>query len=301
MRYPSVPVGFAGLPSCELSAAQCVVLPVPYDMTTSYISGARFGPQALIEASRHVETFDENLGVECSDLRFATLEPIEADSRGPEPMMARVYEAAREAHGEGRFVLGLGGEHSVSYGLLRAAREVFGEIGVLQLDAHLDLRDSFEGSPFNHACLMRRVRDDLGLPIQQVGIRSFSVEEQQYVQAQGLRYLSAQTLMTQPYSQRLALIDAAVEALPAQVYLTVDLDAFDPAYVPATGTPEPGGLDWYTVLAVVDSLAKKRRIVAADLVELAPIGGQVSSDFLAAKLALKIVSRALQGHLSLGR
>ncbi|MFH1809644.1 MAG: agmatinase [Pseudomonadota bacterium] len=295
MSFVTYPTGFGALEAerTDLSTARVVVLPLPYDLTTSYVSGTRLGPAAIIEASRHLELCDEETGRDFSEVGIHTCDPLAADTRGPEYMVDAIQAAAARLHALGKFVLGLGGEHSVSNGLVRAAASRWPDLGVLQLDAHLDLRDSFEESPFNHACVMRRLRDDLGLPLVQVGIRSFSSEEHSYVQEQGLLPVSARLLATATREERSALLQDIVDRLPARVYLSVDLDVFDPSILPGTGTPEPGGLDWYAVVDLVAAVASRCEIVAADVVELAPIGGQVASDFLAAKLCYKIIGHAL--------
>lgn len=295
MSAPTLPYGFGGLPPelTDASSARVAVLSVPYDMTTSYVAGARRGPEAIIEASRHMELFDDDEHADFSQVGIATCDPLCADTRGPQHMAQTVDEAVAELIAADKFVLTLGGEHSISFGAIRAAARRWPGIGVLQLDAHLDLRPSFEESPHNHACVMRRVRDDLKLPVVQVGIRSFCQEEHDYVVANRLRPFWARAIATADWSARRRIIEDVVQMLPAQVYLSVDLDVFDPSLLPATGTPEPGGLDWYTVVELVRRLCAERQVVAADVVELAPIGGQVQSDFLAAKLAYKIIGHAV--------
>lgn len=294
MSYPSVPFNFGALPPAlsDLSTARALILPVPYDGTTSYIPGARFGPQAIIAASRQLELFDPDELRDFSRVGIATCAPLEPNLQGPEKMVEAIQTAWDELWSENRFLLMLGGEHSVTLGALRALATRFPALGVLQLDAHLDLRASYEGSPYNHACVMRRAREELGLPLTQVGIRSFSEEEHLYLKGEGLGFFPARTLTEASPAERGSLLDRIVDTLPPQVYLTCDLDVLDPSLLPATGTPEPGGLDWYTVVALIERVARTRTIVAADVVELAPIPGQIASDFTAAKLAYKIIGLA---------
>lgn len=295
MSPPTLPYGFGGLPP-ELTdprTARVAVLSVPYDMTTSYVAGARRGPEAIIEASRHMELFDEDERVDFSRVGIATCDPLCADSRGPELMAQAVDEAVAGLIAADKFALILGGEHSISLGAIRAAARRWPDLGVLQLDAHLDLRPSFEESSYNHACVMRRVRDDLGLPLVQVGVRSLSEEEHDYALTHHLQPFWARDLATADWPTRLRIIDDIVNSLPPQIYLSVDLDVLDPSVLPATGTPEPGGLDWYTVVELIRRVGAERQVVAADVVELAPIGGQVQSDFLAARLAYKIIGHAV--------
>lgn len=295
MADASLPFRFCALSDqqSDPARARVVVLPVPYDATASYRAGARHGPEAIIDASRHMELFDEEERADFTDVGIATVAPLCVDARGPEHMVAAVERAAIEVVKRGQFLLTLGGEHTITLGALRAIRAHYPDAGVLQLDAHLDLRDSYEGSPYSHACVMRRVREDLGLEVAQIGIRSFSAEEHAYVKEKEIKFVPARALAQVSSLRRDRLIDSIVAGLPEQVYITVDLDVFDPAVLPATGTPEPGGLDWYTGLELVRRVASARHLVGADIVELAPIPGQPASDFLAAKLAYKLIGYAV--------
>jgi agmatinase len=269
--------------------ARAAVLPIPYDLTTSYQPGARRGPIAILEASTHLETFDEELGRETwEEVGIETLPAVVPDTAGPAATLERIERVAREVVGGGRFLIGLGGEHSVTAPLVRAARSLHPRLGVLQLDAHADLRDSFEGSPHNHACVMRRILDG-GVPVAQVGVRSFTAEERELIRERGICTVFAPEACGEPVEK---WIPRVVSALPEEVYVTVDLDAFDPAVMPSTGTPEPGGLDWYRALAVLREVALARRIVGFDVVELAPIAGNVAPDFLAAKLVYRLLGYA---------
>jgi agmatinase len=265
------------------------ILPIPYDLTTSYQPGARRGPLAILEASTHLETFDEELLRETwEEVGIETLAPIVPDTAGPAATLERIESVAGEVVTGRRFLVGLGGEHSVSAPLVRAVRTRHPELGVLQLDAHADLRESFEGSPHNHACVMHRVLDE-GIPLAQVGVRSLTGEERALIGARSICTVYAPEAVDAPVASWMGRVLAA---LPEEVYVTVDLDVFDPAVMPATGTPEPGGLDWYRVLAVLREVARHRRIVGFDVVELAPIAGNVAPDFLAAKLVYRLLGYA---------
>jgi agmatinase len=288
LRYAPY-LSFLGLPpECRAQQGPRVgLLPIPYDLTTSYQPGARRGPIALLEASTHLETYDEELGMDPSSaLQLETLAPLVPDTAGPAGTMERIEQAARQAIEEGFFLVGLGGEHSVTAPLVKAHLGRYPRLGVLQLDAHADLRASFEGSPHNHACVMHRVLE-MGVPIVQVGIRSLTAEEHGLIRSGKVTAIFAPEAVEAPLEQFLPRL---LQALPEEVYLTVDLDAFDPAIMPATGTPEPGGLSWYRALAILRAVAEHRRIVGFDVVELAPLPGLVACDFLAAKLVYKLLA-----------
>lgn len=282
-------LSFLGLPE-ELrpsSGPKVGILPIPYDLTTSYQPGARRGPIAILEASTHLETYDEELAWDPSAaLQLCTLAPVVPDTSGPEATMQRIYAVAQEVLATHSFLVGLGGEHSVSFPLVKAVREKYPKLGVLQLDAHADLRTSFEGSPYNHACVMHRILD-LGVPLAQVGIRSLTAEEHRLIKTGKVTTVFAPEAVSQPVAEFLPKL---VAALPNEVYITVDLDAFDPAIMPATGTPEPGGLSWNKALEILRGVAQAKRIVGFDVVELAPLPGLVAPDFLAAKLVYKLLS-----------
>jgi agmatinase len=284
-------LSFLGVPPEENppERARAAVLPIPYDLTTSYQPGARRGPIAILEASTHLETYDEELGRETwAEVGIATLPAVVPDTSGPAATMARIEKVAHEIVESGRFLVSLGGEHSVTAPLVRAVRGRHRDLGVLQLDAHGDLRDTFEGSPLNHACVMHRILDD-GVPIAQVGIRSITAEERDLIRERGVCTVFAEQAVGEPVERWMPRV---IDALPDEVYVTVDLDAFDPAIMPATGTPEPGGLDWYRALAILRAVAAARRIVGFDVVELAPIPGLVAPDFLAAKLVYRLLGYA---------
>jgi agmatinase len=285
------PLLFLGLQSSEsqLSKARIAVIPAPFDQTTSYLPGTRFGPKAILEASRQVEFYDEELDLEPFRIGVATLAEIEVEPADMEAGLRKLEAVVAEVSAKGMIPLTLGGEHSLTLAPVAALRERYPGLAVLQLDAHLDLRDAYQGTKLSHASVMRRVRD-LGVPTVAVGIRSVSREEADYVHAEGAPVFLAREIRARGLD-----VSAILAALPNPVYITVDLDAFDPSEVPAVGTPEPGGLTWDEGLRLLRAVCERRQVVGCDIVELCPIPGQPASDFFAAKLANKLI-----GYLGLG-
>lgn len=273
------------------------VLPVPYDLTASYVSGTRNGPRAIIEASTHMELYDEELGREFWDAGIETLASMEPTALGPEEMVKRIRAASDEILDAGRVPVMLGGEHSVTLGLVQALKQRHPDMSVLHLDAHADMRDSYQDTPYNHACIARRISEIC--PIVQVGIRSLSIEEAAFLAAEKKAGKKAKTRIKTWYATEvLKGVDwsRVVKDLSDEVFITVDLDVFDPAIMPATGTPEPGGLGWYDALAVLRQASSTRRVIGFDVVELCPLPGNVAPDFLAAKLVYKMMGYALEGR-----
>jgi len=284
---------FLGLEPLPVEEARVRVLPLPYDRTASYQPGARRGPLAILEASGHVELYDELLEDEPWRVGFATLPPPETDASGPAAALERVRRVAESVVDAHRLLLALGGEHSVTAPLVDAHRAVWPDLTVLQIDAHADLRDAFEGSPESHACVMRRVLE-LGVPLVQVGVRSLTREEHELIRSDG----RVTTFFAHELARRdpAAWIAEVVARLSGPVYLTVDLDGLDPSVMPATGTPEPGGLGWHELSALLLEVAARVPIVGADVVELAPVPGLVAPDFLAARLAYRIAGCAARSR-----
>lgn len=268
----------------EFETSKVVVLPIPYDSTTTWRSGSRDGPLAIIDASQHLELYDHELDRESHLVGIHTLPELQPSMKGPEETVMRVHEVASDLIRKDKFVVMLGGEHSLTVGMVKAFRERFDSLSVLQLDAHADLRDAYEDSKYSHACVMRRVLEYC--PIVQVGIRSLCEEEHRFL---------AQNQMQPFFAEGLPLdVDGIVSALSADVYVTIDLDVLDPSIMSAVGTPQPGGISWHEILKVLRRVAETRRIVGCDLVELCPAEGPPSCAFLAAKLAYKLI-----GYLSL--
>lgn len=265
----------------EYETSRVVVLSVPFERTTSYGKGTQAGPAAILRASQAMELYDEELDGEPYVQGIATLPQFLPEAFDMGEGFAELQAEARVHMERGKFLVTLGGEHSLTQAPVRAAREVHGEIGVVQFDAHSDLREEFEGTPYSHASVMKRIVDE-GMPTLAVGIRSLSAPE-----AQLIRERSLQVIWGHQLDRAEELFPELLAALPGKVYLTFDIDYFDPSLVPATGTPEPGGGHWYPTLRLLRQLFQAKTVVAMDLVELAPVGGHPASDFMAAKLIYK--------------
>ncbi|MBA2848946.1 agmatinase [Thermosulfuriphilus ammonigenes] len=278
---------FLGLPEplADIERAGIVILPVAYDATASYRAGTREGPARIIEASRYLEWYDEETETEVYRLGIATHPELEPVATGPEAMVEEVYRAVSGILASGQFPVILGGEHTVSLGAIRAAIETTPNLVVLQLDAHADLRDTYQGSSFSHACVMARVAEIC--PFIQVGLRSLSREEALWLKKRGLRPYWAREVVGRGEEVARQIV-SQVAGRP--LYVTIDCDVFDPAIMPAVGTPEPGGLSWFEVITILRSVSQTTQIVGFDVVELAPIAGQVAPDFLAARLVYKFLS-----------
>lgn len=264
------------------SKARFVVLPVPYDLTSTYGSGSRLGPAAILTASANMELYDEQLGREIYEEGIFTAPALEVEAGGPDRMIAAVRRAVASYLADGKVPVLLGGEHSVTLGAVQAAREAFPGIRVLHLDAHADLRDSYQGTPFSHACVARRVREVC--PLVEVGIRSMSAEEARFARREKVEIFGADFLHDDPRA-----VETIASRLEGDVYVTVDLDCLDPAVMPSTGTPEPGGLTWRQVTSLIRAVAERCAIRGFDVVELAPLPGMVAPDFLAARLVYRIM------------
>lgn len=282
MSKETPPYNFLGLPEefTDYEKAQAVIVPVPFDLTTSWMAGTRKGPRAIIEASGYVELYDIETRSEAYRKGIFTDEEVEAKST--KKMNKKVYERVVDHLLAKKFVVTIGGEHSISYGAAKAHIEQYDKLSILHLDAHTDRRDEFEDDPFSHACTLRRI-SELNNDIISVGIRSLDVSELQYLDKKKVFY-------AEDIFHSMDWIKDAVKLLQPNVYLTFDLDVFDPAIMPSTGTPEPGGMYWYPVLALLKEVIRTRNLVGCDVVELSPNEGNKAPDFLAAKLIYKILS-----------
>jgi agmatinase len=260
--------------------SKIVLVPVPYDGTSTWGKGADKGPDAILVASEHLEGYDIETGTEIYHQGIFTDQPVTGHAE-PQKMVEAVHTRVGQWLDRQRFVGVLGGEHSVSLGAVAAHAAWFPDMTVLQLDAHSDLRDTYKESPYNHACVMARVREICKAV--QVGVRSMDVEEKQ-------RYGVADIFFADDICRRRGWADEVVQRLGQQVYVTVDVDVFDSSVMPSTGTPEPGGLFWYDVMDLLRAVCQHRQVVGFDVVELCPREGLHAPDFLAAKLIYKLLS-----------
>jgi agmatinase len=285
---PTIPFNFLCLPKplSDYQSAKYAILPIPYDASVSWRSGAKYAPAAVIAASEHMENYDDELDGEFHTAGIATLEPIEPDVSGPEAMCKRIEHAADKILEDGKTLIGLGGEHSISIGLLRAVQKRHPDVSVLQIDAHTDMRDEYQSSPYSHACVMRRIAET-GAKIAGVAVRSISREEWDFIQSKPKQILEV-TGWTIARSDD--WLDGVLDHLGDKVYVTIDIDGFDPSLAPGTGTPEPGGIDWFQGCCLLRAIAEEKQIVGADVVEISPIAGQTVTEHLGARLIYKMIS-----------
>ena len=263
--------------------SRIVILPVSYDLTTSYKPGTSSGPKAIIDASRYMETYDDETGKEVYKLGIYTAEEIKPITPKPEGIIENVEKETGSIIKAGKFPVILGGEHSITLGPVRAFKKKFKNFSVLQLDAHRDLRSSFQGSRHSHACIAKRILEITNLT--QVGIRSLSKDEA----GKGYKYLK--TFFMKDMVENEEWIESAIGSLDSdKVYVTIDMDVFDPSIMPSVGTPEPGGMGWYETLKLLKKLSLEKEVIGFDVVELSPMQGNVSPDFLTAKLIYKFLS-----------
>jgi agmatinase len=281
-------VSFGGIPDKYSSwkRALFVVVPFPIDLTTTYVSGTRNGPRALIEASGHMELFDEENKIEPYRAGIFVSTEIPVLTTGPLAMLKELEKRIKAVTRAGRFPVIVGGEHSGTCGAVSALKKKYGDLTVLQFDAHADLRDSYLGTPWNHACVGRRIVDS-GAKLVQVGVRSISEEEDRFLR----RAENVKTYYASEVRESLADVTrGVVSSLSGNVYISIDLDVFDPGIMPAVGTPEPGGLDWFEVIDILrDVMRADCNIVGFDIMELSPIPGIVAPEFLAAKLCYRLM------------
>jgi agmatinase len=279
------PLAYGGTKPTTLSfeRSRVVILPIPFDRTTSYVSGTRNGPREMLVASSHMELWDEETETDVHGVGIYTLPEMEFPFGDLESCMREIQRVTGEILRHDKFLVVLGGEHSITPPIVAAMAAKHPQLSVLQLDAHADLRDSFMGTRWNHACAIRRSLEHATCT--QVGIRSLSPEE-----AEAAGSLKTRIFWDWNMRRDSDWIAHIVSALGDPVYITIDVDAFDPAIMPATGTPEPGGLSWYEALALLKAVFAARTVVGADVVELSPIPGMIAPNFLCAKLVYKLLS-----------
>jgi len=259
--------------------AQAVILPIPYEQSTSFLKGTAQGPQAILNAASQIELFDEKLKSEPFRLGIHVL-PFMTINPDPEKFLSQVETEVLSHLKRKKLVVLLGGEHTLTIGGVKAAKKLFPDLGVVQIDAHADLRDSYQGNPFSHACAMRRILDDV--PLFQIGVRSLSKEEFNLIHERKIT-----TLFSRELSDR--NLDSFFAKLPEDIYLTIDLDGFDPAVVPGVGTPEPGGLTWEKADYILEHISSRSKIRAFDIVELRPLADEARSEITAARLLYRIL------------
>jgi agmatinase len=273
---------FAGLnePFSDYDKARFAVIPVPYEKTTSYGKGTAKGPHAILDASRYMELYDEELGCNTAETGIATLKPVLSDDE-PQVLAEKLRGVCLKVLQDKKFPVVLGGEHSISLGMLLALKDYYKDVCVLQFDAHADLRDEYYGSKYSHACVMRRIREHA--PAVQVGIRSYSDDETEIVARERSNIFLAAEM------RRGDRTGDIVNRLGKNVFISFDVDAFDPSVIPSTGTPEPGGMGWYEVLDIIRAVSETRNIVGFDAVELAPVPHSTASDYTVARLIYRVM------------
>ncbi len=282
-----LPFNFGAIPHelAEYGTSKVAILPVPYDATTTYQPGTRNGPKALIEASRCLEFYDEETEKNFSELGICTLDELEVVDDA-EKMVNRVYEATKVLLGDGKKAVVIGGEHSISSGSVKAHIQKYPDLTVLHVDAHADMRAELAENRFNHGCVARRISEMC--PLVSVGVRSIAEEEIDHIRGSNgrIKVFFAKDIHD---SSNSAWMNEVVKSLGKNVYITIDLDAFDISIMPSVGTPQPGGLGWYQMLEFMKKIAAAKNVVGFDVTELMPIPGNHAPDVLAAKLVYKLI------------
>lgn len=285
-RYtPMPPDNFGGLPEehSRYETSRAVIFPIPLERTTTYETGTRNGPAAILRASQNLELYDEELDTEpFKEIGIHTLPPIDTMDGTLDEVLTEIFTAQCALLDDDKLTVALGGEHSLTPPLVTAVGKKYQNLSVLHIGAHASLRDEYQGNPSSHACTMRRVLEVC--PTVQVGIRSLSAEEAHVIPQLSTKIYWAKDVARLPLKSWVAKV---LDDLNPNVYVTIDVDGFDPSIIPATGSPQPGGLDWYQVTALLRAVASHKKIVGLDVVELLPQPGDHASDFLAAKLVHK--------------
>lgn len=264
----------------DYSASRIIIVPVPYDATSTWMKGADKGPDAIMEASVNLEFYDVETDSEIHLHGIHTVDPVK-EKRSPEALVDEVYMTIKSLLSGNKFPVVVGGNHTVSIGAAKAFSGHYKDLSVLQLDAHSDLRQEYEGSPLNHACVMTRIREFA--PVVQVGIRSMAREEIRFMDRERIFFSHELYLDKTNYRK-------AIDRLSENVYITIDLDVFDPSLIPSTGTPEPGGPDYFEIMYFLKDVIRSRNVVGFDVVELCPSPGNKAPDFIAAKIIYQLLS-----------
>ena len=282
------PLSFLSLSAKEadLDTAKVVLVPVPYDSTTTYKTGTRDGPLELLRASAHLENFDHELGIDVAAIGIHTTPFLEPVLNSPQAMIDRVRKTVQPFIEQKKIVGLLGGDHTITLGSIQAYRALYPNLSVLYFDAHGDLRDSYMGSKWGHANVARRISEMC--PVVEVGVRSISKEEARFIEKSNVHVFFMNSVDPKPPSH----LDVLAALSSPKVYISVDLDCLDPSLMPAVGTPEPGGLSWSQLTGLIEAIGKERDIVGFDVVELSPDLGPFSCSFTAAKLAYKLIAYA---------
>ncbi len=281
--------GAPDAPYCDPDTARVAIIPAPLEYSVCYMQGTQYGPQAILNASSQMELYDEELDCCPIEIGVYTYPPLDYRGQDHAAALQATGNTVRQVLQRGQLPLTLGGEHSLSAPVIAAVHEKYPDLTVVHIDAHGDLRDDYEGTPLSHASIERRVVD-MGIPLLEIGIRSFSPEEAAFLKTK------PDVAIVWAYQMARGIADIPWERLSKHTYVTIDLDAFDPSEMPAVGTPEPGGLNWYQVLDLFRAICQRTTIVGMDVVELCPMEGQIRADFLAAKLVYKMIGYRFFTH-----
>jgi len=294
MKYLTKKNNFLGIGNkfSSYDNSRIVILPVPFEKTTSYGKGTLIGPQKILEASHFVEFYDEEMNRElCFELGISTLNKLEINNISSKKALLKIYKKVLKLLDDGKFVVSLGGEHTISQAPIKAYYERYNNLSILQIDAHSDLRQIYEGNKYSHACVMARVAE-FTKDIHQVGIRAQDISEAEFIRDNKIKNYYMRDIREEKHTKNWQ--KKIAENLNENVYITFDVDGFDTAVIPATGTPEPGGLFWDETMKLIKLIGKTKNIVGFDVVELAPSKCQKASDFTAAKLVYKMLNYAFQ-------
>ena len=277
---------------CSYAKARFVIQQVPYEHTSSYIKGSANGPGAIIDASHFVEFYDEELEIETyKQCGIATLEAINFKGAVDEAAVSLIEKETDKLLDAGKFVVSIGAEHTVTNGFVRSHKKKYPGLAVLQIDAHSDLRESYNDNIYSHASVMKRIHD-MGVQLVQIGIRAQCKEEAELIRSSKI----IDTFYAHQIRKNSSWMQMALDKLPEHVYLTIDADGFDPAVIPAVGTAEPNGLFWFETLEFLRLVSSKRKIIGFDIVECAPVGGSILSEYTLAKLLYRLIGYIVIGY-----